>query len=394
MNFQNVNFLNVRLNLLSGNLLPMFNRDSSFSFFWKIYSAFVWIVYFILVIAMIPGSIYVPKEKVLKDSLLTMVIFIEILFGFLRIYTRKNLAYQFIQKLNTILHIDDETMKNVVMTTLEPVKIPLNFYFSSGMVGIIGWTCMHFVLTFQKNLFYYEDYRLPAAFSKQPFSFRVFLVGDIFILISMICTFLKKISMEVYMMHLVMMVTAQYRYIALKIAMTFQEKNEDVKYRSGHCPDYWKKEKEVKALCRHHNDVIELTLLLKQLLSLSFSLMYIMSVFRFCFIGIMFSTVASTTIGEAISIVMYTSGATVQLYILCSCVQQLVDASTEVTDKAFHENWYLLQPSTKHIFILMIMCNNLECRIATFKNFNFSLPSFMTILNQSYSIALLFLKMK
>jgi len=30
--------------------------------------------------------------------------------------------------------------------------------------------------------------------------------------------------------------------------------------------------------------------------------------------------------GEAISIAMYTSGATVQLYILCSCVQQLLDA--------------------------------------------------------------------
>lgn len=96
-----------------------------------------------------------------------------------------------------------------------------------------------------------------------------------------------------------------------------------------------------------------------------------------------------------------------------------------MTDKAFHENWYLFKPSIKRIFILIIMANNLECKIATFENFNLSLPSFMVvrffiyfyfvfiyytimpyilfifenylffqILNQSYSISLLFLKMK
>lgn len=98
---------------------------------------------------------------------------------------------------------------------------------------------------------------MPAAFSEQPFSFRVFLLGDLFILICMIYMFVKKVSVEVYMMHLVLMVTAQYRYIAMKIAMVLQEKNEEDKSRTGHSPEhYWKKEKEIKALCRHHNNVI------------------------------------------------------------------------------------------------------------------------------------------
>lgn len=144
MNFQNVNSLNVRLNLLSGNLLPMINRDSSFSSFWKIYSVFVWILQFILIIAMIPGCIYVPMEKALKDGLLTIVIFIEIFFVVLRICIRKNLAYKLIQKLNEILYIADETMKNVIITTLKPVKIPVNFYLASGMVAIIGWSCISY----------------------------------------------------------------------------------------------------------------------------------------------------------------------------------------------------------------------------------------------------------
>ncbi|XP_018367948.1 PREDICTED: uncharacterized protein LOC108764298 [Trachymyrmex cornetzi] len=206
---------------------------------------------------MIPGCIYVPMEKALKDGLHAIVVFMEILFAVLRIYTRRNLAYQLIQKLNEILHIADGTMKNVVIAILEPVKIPLNFYLSSGVVAIIGWSSMHFVLIFEKNLFYYEDYRMPAVFSKQPFSFRIFLLGDLFILIVSVYMFIKKISVEVYMMHLVLMVTAQYRYIALKIAMICQEKNGDDKSRTGHSPKhYWKKEEEIKALCRHHNDVI------------------------------------------------------------------------------------------------------------------------------------------
>ena len=204
---------------------------------------------------MIPGCIYVPMEKALKDGLHAIVVFMEILFAVLQICTRRNLAYQLIQKLNEILHIADETMKNVVIATLEPVKIPLNFYLSSGIVAIIGWSCMHFVLIFEKNLFCYEDYRMPAVFSKQPFSFKIFLLGDLFILIVTICMFVKKVSIEVYTMHLVLMVTAQYRYIALKIAIICQEKNGDGKSR--HSPKhYWKKEKEIKALCRHHNDVI------------------------------------------------------------------------------------------------------------------------------------------
>jgi len=93
---------------------------------------------------MIPGCIYVPMEKALKDGLLTIVIFIEIFFVVLRICIRKNLAYKLIQKLNEILYIADETMKNVIITTLKPVKIPVNFYLASGMVAIIGWSCISY----------------------------------------------------------------------------------------------------------------------------------------------------------------------------------------------------------------------------------------------------------
>jgi len=256
MDFQNVNSLNVWLNLLSGNLLPI-NRDLPFSFSWKIHSIFVWLTQFIISVVMIPGCIYVTREKALKDGMICIVIAVEVFFMILRIRAHKDLIYQLIQKLNEILHNADETMKNVVTTTFEPVKIPLNFYCFAGVISIIAWGCIPFVLVFKKNLFYYEDYRIPAIFSKQPFSLRVFVLGSLFILINMIYLFLKKIGVEVYTVHLVLMITAQYRYIALKMAMIIQEKNESDEFQNKHFSGLdRRKEKEMKALCRHHRDVI------------------------------------------------------------------------------------------------------------------------------------------
>jgi len=253
MDFQNVNSLNVRLNLISGNLLPI-NSDLPFSFFWKIHSVFVWLTQFIIIIATIPGCMYVTREKILKDGMICIIITIEIFFMILRIFTRKDLMYQLIQKLNEMLHNADETMKNIVTATLEPIKIPLKFYCFAGVIATIGWSSVPFMLVLQKNLFYYEDYRIPVTFSKQPFSLRVFVLGSLFISISTIYLFLKKIGVEVYTMHLVLMITAQYRYIALKMAMIFQEKNGSDESRSPALDR--RKEKEIRALCRHHRDVL------------------------------------------------------------------------------------------------------------------------------------------
>ncbi|XP_067207044.1 odorant receptor 22c-like [Linepithema humile] len=392
MDFQSVNPLNVRLNLLSGNLLPMNEHDTSFSLFWNIYSAFIWMTQLIIAIALIPGCIYVPIEKTLKDGIICLIIFIEMSFLVTRMHASKNLLRQLIEKLNNILYVADEIMKSIVITTLKSVQTPLNFYLS-GALAIIGWTCMPLSLIFKKDFFYYEDYRIPAVFSRQPFSLSIFLLGSFFLMISATYMFLMKVGVDVYMIHMILMTTAQYRYITIKNAMIFQGENEDSE-QTYSAEVKQRKEKEIRALCRHHNALIDITSLLKQILSLNFSLIYINSVFRFCFIGIMLSTIPSTTFWEGILIIMYALGAVVQLYILCSCVQQLLDASAEITNKAFHEQWYQQTSSIKHIFMLIILANNLECKLARLENFNLSLPSFTTILNQSYSIAILLLRMK
>lgn len=255
MNFQSVNPLNIRLNLFSGNLLPMTSCDSSFPLLWKINSVFVWTIQLIIGTALIPGCMYVSTEKVLKDGMICFAVFIEMSFMIARIHICKDMANQLIRKLNDILHTADETMKSVVMTTLKPVEAPLNFYWSAGVASIIAWTCIPLVLVFEKNLFYYEDYRIPVAFSRQPFSREIFLLGSLFVMISGVYMFLKKVGVDVYMVHLVLMTTAQYRYIAVKIAMIFQESDENNGEHSFESNQ--KTEKEIIKLCRHHNTVIQ-----------------------------------------------------------------------------------------------------------------------------------------
>ncbi|XP_012538243.2 uncharacterized protein LOC105837747 [Monomorium pharaonis] len=396
MDFQSVNPLNVRLNLLSGNLLPLKSGNSQFSITWRIYSLLIWLIEFIQTIILFPGLFFVSRGKALEDGTVVSVVTIEVFFMIARIHSHKQLVSRLIQKLNDILHCADETMKNVVTTTLQPMENPLKFYWLSGSLSILVWACLPFLLVFKKVSFFYDDYRTPAVFSKQPFSINVFLLGSIFLLISNIYIFVKKVGLDVYMIHLVLLITAQYRYIAIKLAAIFRDGNSLGEFDESHQKYYsginrWV-EKEVTALCRHHNTVIHLSSMLKKLLSLNFSLIYVNSVLRFCFVGIMLSTIPSTNLLEAFLIIMYSCGSIVQFYMLCSCLQQLLDASKEMTNNAFHEKWYQFGPSVKRTFMSMILSNNLECKLSMCDKFNLSLSSFMTILNQSYSITLLLLR--
>ncbi|KAG5308150.1 OR67A protein, partial [Acromyrmex insinuator] len=327
MDFQNVNPLNVRLNMISGNLLPMTADNSSFPIFWKIYSILIWLLEILQTCVLIPGCFFVPKEKALKDA----------------------------------------------------------------------WSSQPFMLVFQRNSFFYIDYKMPVVYTKEPITTSMFVFGSVIVMMSSVYIFTKKVGADSYIINLLLLVTAQYKYIALKLSMIFQDKflqNDHSKSDTEKCylnrDDY--AEKEIKVLCRHHNTVIQIMLMLRKLLSLNISLIYVISVFRFCCISLMINSIPSETLWEICSVIMYGIGGVVQLYIMCSCMQQLLDASVNITEYAFHEKWYQYGKNMKRTFMFMIMANNLEIKLSTFEKYNLSLSSFMTILNQSYSIAILLLK--
>ncbi|XP_032688421.1 odorant receptor 67a-like [Odontomachus brunneus] len=391
MDFQNVNPLNVHTNFISGNLLPLAPGVSQFSIMWKLFSILMWLLQAIQVSVMIPGLFIVPWESALLASTITSVNTIEVFFMVGRILARRKLVDRLISKLNEILHVEDETMRNIVTTTLKPMNTPLKFYCWSGGLSILVWFSIPFLLISERSSFFYEDFKLPAVFSKQPFSTQVFLLGNLFLIIGNVHIFLKKCGVDIYMIHLVLLITSQYRYISTRLTTTFQDANLQSEVE-GYSPETnrWT-DSTLRALCQHHVTVIRLSSVLKELLSLSFTMIYVNSVLRFCFIGVLLSRVLSTTLLEGFLVMMFTCGCVVQFYILCFCVQQLQDASRNITIEAFHEKWYLFGPSVRRTFMLMILSNNLGCNLSTSSKFNLSLSSFMSILNQSYSIALVLL---
>ncbi|XP_072760424.1 uncharacterized protein [Anoplolepis gracilipes] len=396
MDIQKVNSLNVQLNMISGNLLPM-TAKTSFPILWKMYSFLVWLLALFQTVIIIPGCMFVPREKALKDGLVAIVVTIEVIFLVVQIHARKGLMQQLIQKLNNLLCMDNEMMKNAIVTTLEPIKIPLRFYWMAGIASIIIWSGLPIMLIFRRDTFFYVDFRMPIAYTKEPFSTGIFVIGCFVLMISSTYIFTKKVSVDSYMINLILLTTAQYKYIALKLSMIFHDKishinNNNSDQKENYSKANYSVEEEMKSLCRHHNAVVRITLMLRKLLSLNFSLIYIISVLRFCGIAIMLCSIPSTTLLEGSLIAMYASGGIVQLYIICSCVQQLLDASIEITDEAFHKKWYQFGTSIKRTFMFMIMANNLDLKLSMFEKYNLSLPSFMVILNQSYSIALLLIK--
>lgn len=262
MDIQNVNSLNVRLNIISGNLLPMTADNSSFPIFWKVYSILIWLLEVVQICVLIPGCIYVPKEKALKDGMIGIVITIEVVFLIVQIHTHKELVQRLIQKLNDILHVDDKIMRNTVMNTMKPIEIPLKFYWTAGTMSIIIWSGVPFTLIFQKDTFSYVDYRMPVVFSKEPFSIDIFILGSLVVMISSMYIFTKKVAVDSYVINLILLITAQYKYIALKLSMIFYDKIPQINHNNFNQEKHYSEinyyaEKQIQSLCHHHNAVIQ-----------------------------------------------------------------------------------------------------------------------------------------
>lgn len=261
MDFQNVNPLNVRLNKLSGNLFPMTDDDKVFPAGWRIYSVVVLLIEVIQITTIIIGMISVPKDKALKDATVSTVVSFEILFLYARMYARRNLMSQLIRKLNVVLRVDDEAMRDIVGSTIKSVEIPLKFHGITGFMAILLWYGTSFAAIINRMEFFYVDYRIPSVFSRQPFSKGVFMLGECFGCISALCVFVRKSALDFYTINILLLITAQYRYTAMKLAAIFREESpqnqHEVTRKRSCCSVNLLAETELKALCRHHNTVVQ-----------------------------------------------------------------------------------------------------------------------------------------
>lgn len=257
MDFQSVNTLNVRLNKISGNLLPM-TVDSGFPIFWRIYAMLVWLIELIRAGGFIPGLMFASKEKVLVEATTSFVFTTEVIFLNVQIQRHGKLVRRFILELNHILSAEDEIMRDVVTATMKPIKFLLNLYWVVGLSSTFVWGITPFALVFKKSEFYYKDYRMPVAFCEEPFSTTIFVLGSLVVSFGSTYMFLKKAGVDIYMVHLVLLMTVQYRYIKAKFAAIFREGARNERDDSAGRPrqNSWT-EKELKVLCRYHNAVVQ-----------------------------------------------------------------------------------------------------------------------------------------
>lgn len=244
--------------MLSGNLFLVAADGSRFPLLWRIHSVVVWLMQLIYTIVLLTGIIVTPKEKALKDGTVAVVVIIESCFLLTRIYVNKKLMLSLIQKMDDLLQTTDDIMEDIVKTTLKPIIMPFVIYGAAGVISITIWTSQPILLAFEKTTFFYVDYNLPTAFSPEPFSIGILIFSTIFMTIASVYSFLKKYSVDIYMIHLVLLLTAQYRYMAIKLSLLFQDSENRNESRKGHhsMTDRWAK-KELRALCRHQNTVLQ-----------------------------------------------------------------------------------------------------------------------------------------
>lgn len=262
MDFQSVHPLNDLVNKLSGNLFPM-TSNLPFSTRWKIYGACVWSIIGCAKILELRGFFMVSKNMLLTDGMITMSYVSEMLFLLVQLNARRSAIKRFVKILNDILRLQDETMKRIIARNVKMMRFPIQLFCILGVGSSMAWHLVQIVSVMCKksSFFYYEDFRTPFAFSTQPMSLTHYMLGSIFVLISTVLTVGKKVGVDTYMMHLIMLMTMQYQYFAVKLEELFQEKKSQndhgaTKEEHWHKIDQWS-EKEMKALCQHYTTIIQ-----------------------------------------------------------------------------------------------------------------------------------------
>ncbi|XP_071857269.1 uncharacterized protein [Bombus fervidus] len=383
MDFRDLNPFNIFLSTLSANFLPMSNKETKLPIFLKIYSIIIWLIELTYFVACVVGILTASREKALKDGTVNLVIAIEVLVLMIYMHNRKNVLRGLIGKLNHLIE-GNKMLQNMIVSALEPMEKPLKIYTVASVGSLVLWILLPLIEAFRKNEFYYSDYRVPSILSKEPFPLSVFVGGVIFQVAGGAFTLIRKISLDIYTMHIILLTTVQYKYLRMKFAAIFEQKGETL---NGSYNDITRQNvsfrnkrmiQEMRLLTRHYGTVVEIAVTLKKLLFLNVGVHYINNVFRFCFLSFMF-VMSTNMFSEKCLVILYTIGALIQFYILCYCIQELLDASNAVADDVIYEKWYLHDVSLQRAVLMIISANKLECKLSNSRHIDLTLSSFMSV---------------
>lgn len=185
---------------------------------------------------------------------------IEVIVMTMYLHSRKHHLREIIKKLNDLLSVENEVLRNAVTTsTAKMIEKFLRFYTVCTASSSFIWTSVPIMQVFHKTEFYYTDYQLPAVISTQPFSAGVFAIGVVLQMFGSAYTILRKISLDIYVVHLIQMITVQYKCLRIEFEEVIQQGNDNLRNEEGFTSQSSKRlmKEKLRSLTQRYGTVIE-----------------------------------------------------------------------------------------------------------------------------------------
>nr|AXM05190.1 odorant receptor [Campoletis chlorideae] len=385
--FERVNRLNVFVNFVAGHFLPLNDDDKKLGYFNSLWLMFAWAIKIVYLLTAALGTLHfadLTVDQAFKKSGAITVLSIEILVPLFYLNFRRQDLRNLIAKYNLIL-IDSDELRHVVRHTVKHYNKGLKFYLIVGLVAAFFFPAAPIFQILQSEHFTYADFTVPAYLPGEPFGRGVFAVGVVIQVFGGCAIHVGAIGIYLYVIHYIAILVGQYKYVRIQFAKALSEK------------DGLKDEISVitalHKCIEHHSAVIKVGQTLIEILALYIGTTYITCIMEFCFLTYGVMTFENAVI-EKFTYVAYIFCRILLIFMLCSSIQELVDASTSVTDDAFHENWYTRSKAVQRTFYIIQLSNQMECRISAYRIVDLVVPTLALILSKSYSVCLLLLNVK
>ncbi|XP_043269120.1 uncharacterized protein [Venturia canescens] len=354
--FRSANRLNIFVNFFSANFFPLSEEKMNFTLFTGLWVIFVWGIKVTTISTVMSGSLYFANLTVrerIKKSGAGVSVCIELIIPIIYLNLRRDDLRRLIKKYNSVL-VDSDHLRKFVFDTIEPYEKGLKFYIVSCVIAVSAWAATPILTISDNHQFAYSDFSAPAYFPWAPFSANIFLVAVISQVIGSTFITFGKISIDVYINHFIAVLSAEYKYVRKLIT--------DALSREDAQEDESSVIRSLRKCIEHHCAVIEYK-------------------FFVCSFG-------SANI-EKVSYFVYAIGCILQIFLLCSCVQELLDVSTSVTEDAFHENWHARSSEGKKTFCIMEISSQMGCRLSAYRIVDLVVPT-MAVVNENTLIILCF----
>ncbi|XP_043267956.1 uncharacterized protein [Venturia canescens] len=385
--FRRANRFNAFVNFFAGHFLPLSEDDAKLGFFGNLWMAFAWAVKIVYWTSIALGTVHfadLTADQAFKKSGAITVLSSEVFFPLCYLNLRRNDLRKLIEYYNVIL-IDSDEFRQCVSRSMKPYIKGLKFYFIVGLTAAFFFPAAPIFRIFESERFTYADFTVPAYLPGEPFGRGVFAAGVVLEIFGGCAVHVGAIGIYTYVIHYVTILIAQFKYIRIQFAEALSEKN-------GRKDD----SSVVAALSKcieHHSAVIAVGQTLIEILALYIGATYITCILEFCFLAYGVITFGNAVV-EKFAYMAYICCRILVVFLLCSSIQELVDASTSVTDDAFHENWYARGKTVQKTFYVIQLSNRIECRISAYRIVDLVVPTLALILSKSYSVCLLLLNVK